>query len=71
MCRTSCTICSFPIRWFTPTRPLPDLAYVHKELRRKHVTLQLLWDEYRTEHPDGYSYTQFASTTSAGRRPWR
>ena len=44
---------------FTPTRPLPDLAYVHKELRRKHVTLQLLWEEYRTEHPDGYSYTQF------------
>jgi transposase len=42
-----------------PARPLPDLAHVHKELRRKHVTLQLLWEEYRSEHPDGYSYTQF------------
>ena len=40
-------------------RPLPDLAQIHKELRRKHVTLQLLWEEYRTEHSDGYSYTQF------------
>ncbi len=42
-----------------PTRPLPDLAYIHKELRRRHVTLQLLWEEYRTDQPDGYSYTQF------------
>ena len=44
---------------FTPSRPLPDLAYVHKELRRRHVTLQLLWEEYRAENSDGYSYTQF------------
>ena len=44
---------------FTPTRPLPDLAYIHKQLRRRHVTLQLLWEEYRTDQPDGYSYTQF------------
>ncbi len=42
-----------------PTRPLPDMAHIHKELRRKHVTLQLLWEEYRAEHPNGYSYTQF------------
>ena len=41
------------------SRPLPDLAHVHKELRRQHVTLQLLWEEYRAEHPDGYGYTQF------------
>jgi hypothetical protein len=24
----------------------PDWAHVHRELRRKHVTLQILWDEY-------------------------
>ena len=41
------------------SRPLPDMEYIHKELRRRYVTLQLLWEEYRTEHPDGYSYTQF------------
>lgn len=37
----------------------PDWATVHKELRRKGVTLSLLWVEYRQEHADGYSYSQF------------
>jgi transposase len=41
------------------TRPLPDWATVHRELRRTGVTLQLLWIEYRERHPDGYGYTQF------------
>ena len=27
-------------------RPEPDWAHVHRELKRKHVTLPLLWDEY-------------------------
>lgn len=40
-------------------RPLPDWEYVHKELRRKDMTLQLLWVEYKEEHPDGYQYSQF------------
>ena len=44
-------------------RPLPSMEYIHKELcgkrRSKGVTLQLLWEEYRAEHPDGYGYTQF------------
>jgi len=42
-----------------PARPLPDMECIHKELRRRYVTLQLLWEEYRTEHPEGYGYTQF------------
>jgi transposase len=33
--------------------------YFAKELKRTGVTLQLLWQEYRAENPDGYSYTQF------------
>lgn len=38
----------------------PDFAWMHEELRRhKHVTLQLLWDEYKQAHPDGYQYSQF------------
>lgn len=41
------------------SRPMPDMTYIHKELRRKHVTRRLLWEEYRSTHPDGYSYTQF------------
>ena len=41
-------------------RPLPDWDYVDRELRRhKHVTRRLLWLEYRTNHPDGYEFSQF------------
>lgn len=40
-------------------RPLPPMEWVHTELRKKGVTLQLLWEEYHREHPDGYGYTQF------------
>ena len=40
-------------------RPLPEMAYIHQQLKRKGVTRQLLWEEYRATHPDGYSYTQF------------
>ena len=38
----------------------PDFPAVHQELKRKGVTKQLLWQEYRQQHPDdGYSYAQF------------
>lgn len=37
----------------------PDWAHVHRELKRKHVTLQILWDEYIERHPDGYRYSRF------------
>ncbi|MFQ5346045.1 MAG: IS21 family transposase [Mariprofundus sp.] len=40
-------------------RPLPDPAYVHQELKRKGVTLFLLWQEYKAEHPDGFQYSRF------------
>lgn len=39
--------------------PQPEWARVHRELRRKGVTLSLLWVEYRQAHPDGYGYSQF------------
>jgi len=42
-------------------RPAPDWPYVHRELRKKSVTLQLLWLEYREAHPEGYGYSQFAN----------
>ena len=32
---------------------------MHAELRRKGVTLELLWQEYRAVHPDGYGYSRF------------
>lgn len=37
----------------------PDWARVHGELRRKGVSRHLLWEEYRRETADGYSYSQF------------
>lgn len=41
------------------TRPLPDWSEIHRELRRKGVTLALLWQEYREAHRDGYGYSRF------------
>jgi transposase len=51
----------FPQRAPAPGRriPAPDWAELHKELRRKSVTLSLLWGEYRQAHPEGYGYSQF------------
>ena len=40
-------------------RPLPDWAEVHRDMRRKGVTLALLWQEYREDHPGGYGYSRF------------
>jgi transposase len=41
------------------TRPIPDWSEVHRELKRKGVTLLLLWQEYKTRHPEGLQYSQF------------
>jgi transposase len=35
------------------------LQYFEQELKHKHMTAQLLWEEYRQDVPDGYSLTQF------------
>ena len=40
-------------------RPLPDWSEVHRELRRKSVTLSLLWQEYKETHPEGLQYSWF------------
>jgi transposase len=37
----------------------PDWPAIHKELKRKHVTLLILWDEYIAANPGGYSYSRF------------
>lgn len=41
------------------TKPLPDWEVVRKELKKRNVTLRLVWDEYREAHPDGYGYSQY------------
>lgn len=42
-----------------PAAAMPDMVWIHRELRRKGVTLELLWREYRHAHPDGYQYSRF------------
>jgi transposase len=48
-------------------RPLPDWSEIHLELRRKGVTLMLLWEEYKSVYPEGYQYSQFCELY----RRWR
>jgi transposase len=39
--------------------PEPDMEYVFHEMKKKSITLMLLWEEYKEKHPDGIMYTQF------------
>lgn len=62
-------------------RTEPDLNHLFQESKRKGVTLQLLWLEYKNEHPEGYQYSQFcerfnpveedAAALAAARTPGR
>jgi transposase len=49
----------FPKTEVAPVRVLPDFIYLHKEMKKKGVTLQLLYEEYRRDNPDVYERTQF------------
>jgi len=40
-------------------RQMPPMEYLHRERKRKGVTLQLLWHEYKEANPEGYQYSQF------------
>lgn len=42
-------------------RPEPDVPYIHAELRKKGVTLQLLWEEYKHGNAQALGYTQFCA----------
>ena len=52
-------------------QPEPDWAAMTRELKRKHVTRQVLWDEYIELHPGGYRYSRFCELYRAweGRLP--
>jgi transposase len=51
---------SRPERTHPQLRPVVDFAEIHRQLQtHKHLTLQLLWEEYRESHPDGYGYSRF------------
>jgi len=50
-----------PVKKASPKKTVPDWEWAHKELRKKGVTLLLLWREYREIHPNGYGYTNFCN----------
>jgi transposase len=39
--------------WCRCRAPRPDFGFRHAELRRRGVTRLLLWEEYKSAHPDG------------------
>jgi transposase len=43
------------------SRALPDWAEVAAEMIKPAVTLLLVWQEYRGQHPDGYSYSHYVA----------
>lgn len=50
-------------------RPQPDWQAIHEQLQRhRHLTLQLLWEEYRQTHPEGYRYSWFCDRYQQWRR---
>jgi len=51
-----------------PGRIVPDWSRVHQELQRRSMTLQLLWEEYRGQEPEGYGYSQFCGLYGAWRQ---
>lgn len=41
-------------------KPVPDWLGVHQELQaNKHLTITLLWQEYKEQYPDGYSLSRY------------
>ena len=57
-----------PRRIYESHRAVPDFARLHQELQsHRHLTLQLWWEEYHQNHPDGYSYTRLCELY----RHWR
>jgi hypothetical protein len=53
---------------FPPNQPvpqerrlMPSMDYIHRERKKKGVTLQLLWYEYKQANPDGYQSSQFCA----------
>ena len=51
----------FPHSLYVPpeSRQMPSFEDIHREMKRKSVTLQLLWYEYKQAHPNGLQYSQF------------
>jgi len=46
----------------------PDFEYVDREMKRKGITLFLLWEEYKMKNPQGCMYSQFCAKYRKYRR---
>jgi transposase len=58
-----------PVRAARSRLPEPDYAALHAELQQdRHLTLQLLWQEYRAQYPEGYGYSRFCELYQRWRR---
>ena len=57
----------------TPIRPSLDMVYIRHELTRRHVTMQLLWEEWNTavESPRATATASIASDIGTGWGHWR
>ncbi len=52
-----------------PQHPQPDFASIHEQLQRHaHLTLALVWEEYRQARPEGYRYSRFCELYQRWRR---
>jgi len=52
-----------PLPVVVSDKNLPNFSWIHEELRRhKHVTLQLLWQEYKEANPEGLQYSWFCES---------
>src|SRR6476646_2501397 len=51
-----------------PKRPPLDWPRLREELKRRGVTLMLLWLEYRANEPDGFGYSRFCGLYGDWRR---
>jgi transposase len=49
----------YPLTQSKSKVPEPDMQYIFHEMKKKNVTLMLLWEEYKEQHPEGIMYTQF------------
>jgi transposase len=57
-----------PHKIATKDRPLLDCPEIRKQLAHKGVTLQLLWEEYLRDHPNGLSYSRYCKIYAAWKK---
>jgi len=61
--RLEWTLFGRPPHHSEPQRPQPDFVSIHQQLQQHpHLTQQLVWEEYRQAHRDGYGYSRYVAS---------